>query len=101
LERYLDLEDAFEAYEAVAAGERPEWRVHFHVPIFLSELDGFATTRPVVEQFLASQRSKPVTRHLEVETYTWDVLPEAHRREDVVTNIVKEMRWAHGQLGTP
>ncbi len=101
LDRYLDLEHAFEAYEAVAAGERPEWRVHFHVPIFLSELDGFATTRPVVEQFLASQRSKPVTRHLEVETYTWDVLPEAHRREDVVTNIVKEMRWAHGQLGTP
>ena len=30
-----------------------------------------------------------------------DVLPEAHRRDDVVTNIVKEMRWAHGQLGTP
>ncbi|MFP6749683.1 MAG: metabolite traffic protein EboE [Alphaproteobacteria bacterium] len=95
LERYLDLDDAFAAFKAA---EKPEWRVHFHVPIFLANLDGFATTRPAVERFLARQRQSPVTRHLEVETYTWDVLPEAHRKDDVVTNIVKEMRWAHGQL---
>ena len=95
LDRYLDLGDAFEAFQEA---ERPEWRVHFHVPIFLAELDGFATTRPTVETFLAHQRRAPVTRHLEVETYTWDVLPEEHRRDDVVTNIVKEMQWAHSQL---
>ncbi|MBT3334122.1 MAG: hypothetical protein HN394_21685 [Rhodospirillaceae bacterium] len=40
-----------------------------------------------------------MTDHLEVETYTWDVLPEEFRRDDVVTNIVKEMRWAQQQLG--
>ncbi len=95
LDRYLDLGDAFEAFKET---EQPEWRVHFHVPIFLADLDGFATTRPAVETFLARQRRDPVTRHLEVETYTWDVLPEEHRRDDVVTNIVKEMQWARNQL---
>jgi sugar phosphate isomerase/epimerase len=95
LERYLDLDEAFAAYKEA---EKPEWRVHFHVPIFLGDLDGFATTRPAVEKFLARQRQDPVTQHLEVETYTWDVLPEEHRKDDVVTNIVKEMRWAHDQL---
>ncbi|MDA1098971.1 MAG: metabolite traffic protein EboE [Proteobacteria bacterium] len=97
LDRYLDLGDAFAAFKEA---ERPEWRVHFHVPIFLAALDGFATTRPAVESFLARQRRDPVTRHLEVETYTWDVLPEEHRRDDVVSNIVKEMQWAQNQLGT-
>ena len=96
LDRYLDLGEAFEAFKEA---ERPEWRVHFHVPIFLADLDGFATTRPAMETFLARQRRDPVTRHLEVETYTWDVLPEEHRRDGVVTNIVKEMQWAQGQLG--
>jgi sugar phosphate isomerase/epimerase len=96
LDRYLDLGDAFAAFNEA---EEPEWRVHFHVPIFLAELDGFATTRPAVETFLARQRRDPVTRHLEVETYTWDVLPAEHRRDDVVTNIVKEMQWARAELG--
>ena len=95
LDRYLDLGDAFATFDEA---EGPEWRVHFHVPIFLAELDGFSTTRPAVETFLARQARDPVTRHLEVETYTWDVLPEEHRRDGVVTNIVKEMQWAHDQL---
>ena len=95
LERYLDLGDAINTFKEA---ENPEWRVHFHVPIFLGELDGFATTRDAVEQFLARQVKDPVTRHLEVETYTWDVLPEEHRGNDVVTNIVKEMQWARAQL---
>lgn len=95
LERYIDLQDAFARYKEA---ENPEWRVHFHVPIFLDELDGFATTRPAVEKFLARQAKNPVTDHLEVETYTWDVLPAEFRKDDVVTNIVKEMSWAHNQL---
>ena len=95
LDRYLDLGEAFAAYKE---SEKPEWRVHFHVPIFMADLDGFATTRPVLETFMARQRSAPVTQHLEVETYTWDVLPAAHRGDDVVSNIVKELQWVRRQL---
>ena len=32
------------------------------------------------------------TDHLEVETYTWDVLPE-NMRTDIVTSIVRELQW--------
>ena len=95
LDRYLDLGEAFAAYKE---SEKPEWRVHFHVPIFMADLDGFATTRPALETFIARQRSAPVTQHLEVETYTWDVLPAAHRGDDVVSNIVKELQWVRRQL---
>ncbi|MDP6346266.1 MAG: metabolite traffic protein EboE, partial [Alphaproteobacteria bacterium] len=97
LERHLDLPEAFAAFDP--ARDR-EWRVHFHVPIFLADLDGFATTRPAVEAFLALQRRAPVTRHLEVETYTWEVLPPEHRRDDVVDNIVKELRWVRTQMAS-
>jgi len=37
-------------------------------------------------------------QHLEVETYTWDVLPQEHRREDIVTAIVRELQWVVEEL---
>jgi hypothetical protein len=54
-------------------------RVHFHVPIHRDTVGDIATTRPfllgVLEQLTALDRLP----HLEVETYTWSVLPEAER----------------------
>jgi hypothetical protein len=40
-----------------------------------------------------------VTHHLDVETYTWDVLPEEHRRLPVVDAVARELSWTLGQLG--
>lgn len=97
LTRYLDLPEAFAASEG-KSGDR-EWRVHFHVPIFLDDLGRFSTTQDFIREMLDRQRSAPVTQHLEVETYTWDVLPPEYRNVDVDAAIVRELQWVCGQLG--
>lgn len=96
LVRYKDLPEAFAA--DTGRNEPREWRVHFHVPIFLDDLGRFATTQEFIRAILAHQRETPVTRHLEVETYTWDVLPAEYRNVDVVTAITRELDWVRGQL---
>lgn len=95
--RYVDLSEAFAALEG-KQGNR-EWRVHFHVPIFLDDLGRFSTTQDFIRDMLARQRAVPFTRHLEVETYTWDVLPPEYRNVDVDAAIVRELQWVRAQLG--
>lgn len=96
LKRYPDLGNAFGLGEG--AGER-EWRIHFHVPIFREDLGAFSTTQPFMRDVLAAHREKPISAHLEVETYTWDVLPREHRGADVVADIARELIWARRELG--
>ena len=40
-----------------------------------------------------------MSEHFEVETYTWDVLPEEFRREGIVAGIAREVEWAGNSLG--
>lgn len=96
LSRYADLKQAFEAQAAGEAAE--EWRVHFHVPIFLDDLGKFKTTQNFIREVLSLHRLQPVSTHLEVETYTWDVLPIEYRSEDIVSAIVRELDWVRQQL---
>ena len=95
LTRHLDLPDAL-ARVADSAGA--EWRVHFHVPIFLAELRDFSTTQAFLREILARHRQQPISRHLEVETYTWDVLPAHYRQDDVASAIARELAWVIEQL---
>ena len=96
LVRYLDLPEALNAIDQ-AIGH--EWRVHFHVPIFLDDLEHFSTTQDFLKQILALHREQPISDHLEVETYTWDVLPERYRGVDVSTAIARELDWVCQELG--
>lgn len=97
LRRYLDLPQALES-AARSGGAPREWRIHFHVPLFREQLGPFDSTQPYVRELLDLLRHEPVSRHLEVETYTWDVLPEEHRREDVVAAVARELRWVMEQM---
>jgi sugar phosphate isomerase/epimerase len=96
LNRYVDLPDAFAALPN-RRGER-EWRVHFHVPVFLDDMGRFASTQSFVREALAAHRSKPVTAHLEAETYTWNVLPEQYRADSVDHAIARELSWLREHL---
>jgi hypothetical protein len=95
--KFLNLEDAFDAYKA-NPGPR-EWRTHFHVPVFLDDLGGkFGTTRFALEQALKMHKEKPLSAQLEIETYTWDVLPEHLKTGDIVDYVCREIEWVRGQL---
>ncbi len=95
LVRYLDLPDALAAVDRAIGAE---WRSHFHVPIFLSELQDFSTTQGFLREMLALHREAPISQHLEVETYTWDVLPERYRKVGVSAAIARELAWVKDRL---
>jgi len=87
--------------EAIAAGRhadaaRAELRVHFHVPLFFTEAGGLGSTAAMLDEGfwrrIASPSSAP-TEHLEIETYTFDVLPDALRAADVAESIRREYEW--------
>ncbi|MEV4171271.1 hypothetical protein [Nonomuraea sp. NPDC049709] len=74
-------------------------RSHFHVPVFLDEIGGFRTTRSNIEAALDLHRRTPLSDHLEIETYTWDVLPEHLKTGDVDDYVSREIEWVRDALG--
>jgi hypothetical protein len=96
LTKFLNLEDAFAAWKN-DPGPR-EWRTHFHVPVFLEDLGVFRTTRFALEQALQVHKATPLSRQLEIETYTWDVLPAHLKTGDIVDYVCREIEWVRGQL---
>ncbi len=96
LKRYVDLPQALAEAEGA---EGSEWRVHFHVPIFLERMEHFDTTQSFLAEILQLHRQAPVSEHLEVETYTWDVLPAAYRGAPLATAIARELDWVKTRLG--
>lgn len=95
LSRYQDLPEAFAAAPVAGA----EWRVHFHVPIFLRELGVFESTQADLVPLLNELATVPDCPHLEVETYTWDVLPEQFRNVSIEDAIARELRFVQDTLG--
>jgi hypothetical protein len=75
-----------------------EWRIHFHVPVFLDEINLLRTTRPAIEDALRVHKANPVSSHVEIETYTWDVLPEKLKTGDIVDYVSRELEWLRGRL---
>jgi len=96
LRQFPDLDAALA--EGGAAGEG-QWRIHFHVPLFISEYGGLGSTQSYVRRVLQEVRKTRCTRHLEIETYTWSVLPEA-LRTDLGDSIAREYRWVLSELSS-
>lgn len=92
---HVDLPEAL-ALGAATDGE--EWRIHFHVPVFIDTLGAFSSTRNFLVEILALHKANPISPHLEIETYTWDVLPDAVRSDSVDKDIQREIRWVMEQL---
>lgn len=103
LTRYHDLPIAIKAHEVDSLSDamKKEWRVHFHVPVFLSNLEHFGTTQFALSQVLEAHAHTLLAPHLEVETYTWDVLPQHYRNVPVGAAIARELDWVMGCLTNP
>ena len=94
LRRYRDLPDALDARAECGEIEDQEWRVHFHIPLHSVPGNHFNDTRDHIEGTLALLSSDPsICKHLEMETYTWEVLPSDMQSGDVVEQLVKEYEW--------
>jgi len=91
---YRDLPDALPHVDDEAARE---WRIHYHVPLFTDAYEGLETTRGHVPRTLDILTDDPVCTHLEMETYTWDVLPSA-RKTDLATSLRREYEWVQSEF---
>jgi sugar phosphate isomerase/epimerase len=96
--RYTDLAQAFAALDSSPGPDGREWRVHYHIPLFLDDLGAFSSTQSFVREALALHRQEPISQHLEVETYTWSVLPERYRTASLPPAIARELQWVRQQF---
>jgi hypothetical protein len=98
LKRFLDLPQAMAAFHAGQANG--EWRVHCHVPVFLEHAGQISTTQAQLLQTLQGCKHEGFSSHLEVETYTWDVLPAALKTDTKAQAIARELQFVHQVLTT-
>lgn len=99
LRRFKDLPDALQFAATSPSGLGEEWRVHFHIPIHAQPGGDFDSTRDHLigaMDWLAQNPTK--CQHIEMETYTWEVLPQEMRSGDVVDQLVREYEWTLAEM---
>ncbi|CAL9389830.1 hypothetical protein SUDANB105_01233 [Streptomyces sp. enrichment culture] len=96
-------DDLGEAIEGDALPDGAPWRSHFHVPLHAAPAAPLTSTLPVLKTALTRLVGgpHPLTRHLEVETYTWQALPpelRPHTRAQLADGIAAELTLARDLL---
>jgi hypothetical protein len=92
--RYLDLDDALKSPPVSGTEREEEWRIHFHVPLHCKASPVFDTTSDHMIGVLDLLQENPkLCSHIEMETYTWEVLPSELKNRNVVDQIAGEYEW--------
>ncbi|MER5219529.1 metabolite traffic protein EboE [Streptomyces flaveus] len=96
-------DDLGEALKGDALPDTSPWRAHFHVPLHAAPAAPLTSTLPVLKDALTRLVGgpHPLTRHLEVETYTWQTLPPELRprgRAQLADGITAELALARDLL---
>ena len=77
----------------------PEWRIHFHVPLHRPAMPPFDNTNDHLLCTLDVLAANPkLCSHLEMETYTWEVLPPELKTRSVVKQLAAEYGWTLARL---
>jgi hypothetical protein len=89
LSHYTDL---IEALPHLEDSHAVEWRTHFHVPLFVNDYHLLQSTREDLVTVLNLLVENPLCQYLEIETYTWEVLPSA-MKTNLLRSIQQEYEW--------
>jgi hypothetical protein len=91
--RTVDLATALVLDPPEAFLRAETWRVHFHVPVNQEALGPLGTTRTQLKQALTGVSALDYAPHLEVETYTWEVLPgqSGDASSRIIEGVAEEM----------
>ena len=96
LHRYRDLDVAL---ASPPTNDSREWRIHFHIPLHSKPTPLFKNTADHIAGVLQELKEHPkLCQHLEMETYTWEVMPAEMKNRDVVDQLASEYEWTLAQL---
>ena len=91
---FKDLGPALDSAQAFT-----EWRIHFHIPLHSPATGWYQNTSDHVTGIMDLLKKNPaLCSHLEMETYTWEVLPPELKNRSVVDQLVAEYDWTLKQL---
>jgi hypothetical protein len=98
LTRFRDLDVALNAQPA-NPDSPDEWRIHFHVPLHSAPTPLFRTTSDHLLGVMDALAKEPsLCSHIEMETYTWEVMPAEMKNRNVVDQLVAEYDWTLKEL---
>jgi sugar phosphate isomerase/epimerase len=89
--RYNDIQEVLDNHQKSA---EEELRIHFHIPVFIESVNGYETTRSFIENIIPLVQRNLL---LEVETYTWYILPPELQMDSVTDSIIREIQWVKSQ----
>jgi sugar phosphate isomerase/epimerase len=90
---WTDLPQALDALAALPTTAAREARVHFHVPLHFAGSGPLKSTGALLTPEFLTYIARDPLRHLEIETYTWEVLPESLRATSIEESIAAEFLW--------
>jgi len=95
---FKDIPDALADVHALK--KLNELRVHFHLPLHSMPIEkDFSNTTDFLKKVISVIMRQPGrAKELEIETYTWEVLPPSLRSMDVTDQVVAEYRWVLNEL---
>src|SRR2546429_8095996 len=97
--RYQDLDAALNLKSEIRNPKSEEWRIHFHIPLHSKPTPLFDNTSDHLLGVLDVLKENPsLCSHIEMETYTWEVLPPELKNRSVVDQLVAEYEWTLARL---
>lgn len=84
--------DLSEALPLLGKSPDRQWRIHFHMPLFINRHEMLYSTQDDTRALLRLLRERGFCSHLEIETYTWEVLPPS-LKIDLLDSLEREYRW--------
>ncbi len=98
--RFKDLDVALaNPDQALRAPRSEEWRIHFHIPLHSKPTALFDTTTDPLLGVMDILKADPrLCSHIEMETYTWEVLPPELKNRTVVDQLAAEYQWTLARL---
>ncbi|PYK65579.1 MAG: hypothetical protein DME21_00775 [Verrucomicrobia bacterium] len=97
--RYKDLDASLNPKSEIRNPKSEEWRIHFHIPLHSKPTPLFDNTSDHLLGVMDILKENPsLCSHIEMETYTWEVLPPELKNRKVVDQLVAEYEWTLRQM---
>jgi len=99
MRRIKDLDIALDEAARIPPATTDEWRIHFHIPLHCEPTELYGNTADHLLGVMDELQKDPtLCSHIEMETYTWEVMP-AEMKGDIVEQLAGEYRWTLNELG--